>query len=41
MFVEGCSKLEKDTGLIVEDAVLPRLENGLAHLVITNLSGLT
>ena len=41
MFVEGHSKLEKDTGLIVEDAILPQPENGLTHLVITNLSGFT
>ena len=41
MFVEGHNKPEKDTGLIVEDALLPQPENGLTHLVITNLSGLT
>ena len=41
MFVEGHSKLEKDTGLIVKDAILPQPENGLTYLVITNLSGFT
>ena len=41
MFIEGHSALEKDTGLVVEDAILPQPENGLAHLIITNLSGFT
>ena len=41
MLVEGYSQLEKDTGLIVEEAVLPPLEDGRTHLVVTNLSGIT
>ena len=41
MFVKSHGELEKDTGLIVEDALLPHPENGLTHIVITNLSGFT
>ena len=41
MCIEGCSGLEKDTGLIVEEAVLPPPEDGLTRLVVTNLSGFT
>ena len=41
MFVKSHGELEKDTGLIVEDALLPHPENGLTHIVITNFSGFT
>ena len=41
MFAEGCNGLERDTGLILEEAVLLRPEKGLTHLVVTNLSGFT
>ena len=41
MFVKRHRELEKDTGLIVEDALLPHPENGLTHIVVTNLSGFT
>ena len=41
MFVKSHGELEKDTGLIVEDALLSHPENGLTHIVITNLSGFT
>ena len=36
--VRRCSCREKDTGLIVEDALLPQPQGDLAHLVIANLS---
>ena len=40
-FVKSHRELEKDTGLIVKDALLPHPENGLTHIVVTNLSGFT
>ena len=30
MLAEGCSKLEEDKGLILEEAVIPHPENGLS-----------
>ena len=41
MIVEGCEMFEKETGVVVEDAIVSAAEDGLTRLVITNLSGLT
>ena len=41
MFVEGREGIEKETGLVVEDAVVSTTADCLAQLVITNLSGFT
>ena len=41
VFVEGHRALEMETGVVVEDALLPAGEDGLTRLVVTNFSGLT
>ena len=41
VFAEGHRALEMETGVVVEDALLPAGEDGLTRLVVTNFSGLT
>ena len=41
LMVEGDGSFERETGLIVEDALIAAAEDGITQLVVTNLSGFT
>ena len=41
LLVEGDGNLEGETGLTVEDAIVPAPKEGIVHLVLANLSGLS
>ena len=41
IIVEGEERVEKDTGIIVEDAVVSAPKDGLTHVVVSNLTGFT
>ena len=41
IIVEGEERVEKETGIIVEDAVVSAPKDGLTHVVVSNLTGFT